>query len=51
VGLKRGPLSLLSTIEELLGKKGTGSGLKSENKAVGICRADHGTPSICKDAH
>jgi hypothetical protein len=29
VGLERGPLSLVSTIEELLGKKSSGSGLKN----------------------
>jgi hypothetical protein len=29
VGLERGPLSLVSTIEELLGRKRSGSGLES----------------------
>jgi hypothetical protein len=29
VGLERGPLSLVSTTEELLGGKGSGSGLES----------------------
>jgi hypothetical protein len=29
VGLKRGPLSLVSTIEELLERKSSGSGLES----------------------
>jgi hypothetical protein len=29
VGLERGPLSLVSTIEELLGRKSSGSGIKS----------------------
>jgi hypothetical protein len=29
VSLKRGPLSLVSTIEELLGRKCSGSGLES----------------------
>jgi hypothetical protein len=28
VGLERSPLSLVSTIEELLGRKGSGSGLE-----------------------
>jgi hypothetical protein len=28
VGLERGPLSLVSTIEELLGRKSRGSGLE-----------------------
>jgi hypothetical protein len=29
VGLERGPLSLMSTIEELLGRKSRGSGLET----------------------
>jgi hypothetical protein len=29
VGLERGPLSLVSTTEELLGRKSSGSGLES----------------------
>jgi hypothetical protein len=29
VALEPGPLSLMSTIEELLGRKGSGSGLES----------------------
>jgi hypothetical protein len=29
VGLERGPLSLVSTTEELLGRKSSGSGLKN----------------------
>jgi hypothetical protein len=33
VGLERGPLSLVTTIEELLGKKSSGSGL--ENRQYG----------------
>jgi hypothetical protein len=44
VGLERGPLSLVSAIEELLERKGSGSGLETE--AVSIRRADHATPSI-----
>jgi hypothetical protein len=52
VGLERGgPLSLVSTIEELLGKNGSGSGLENENMALGILRADHATPSIRKSWH
>jgi hypothetical protein len=43
VGLERNPLSLVSTTEELLGKKSRGSGLKNENTAVGIHRADYTT--------
>jgi hypothetical protein len=31
VGLKRGPLSLVNTIEELLGIKNSGSGLKNRD--------------------
>jgi hypothetical protein len=40
-----GPLSLVSTIEELLERKSTGSGLETENTAVRIRRADHPTPT------
>jgi hypothetical protein len=47
----RGLLSLMSTIEELPEKKKTGSGLGTENTAVGIHHADHVTPSICKSWH
>jgi hypothetical protein len=43
VCLERGPLSLVSTIEELLGRKSSGSGLGTEITAVGISRADHAT--------
>jgi hypothetical protein len=46
VGLERGPLSLVSTTEELLGITNSGSGLESEITAVGICHADHMAPSI-----
>jgi hypothetical protein len=46
VGLERGPLSLVSTIEELLERKNSGSGLGNENTAVGIRHADHVAPSI-----
>jgi hypothetical protein len=35
VGLERGPLSLVSTFQELLGRKNSGSGL--ENREYG-CR-------------
>jgi hypothetical protein len=31
VGLERGPLSLVSTIEELLGRKSSGSGLENRD--------------------
>jgi hypothetical protein len=36
VGLERGPLSLVSTIEELLGRKVAAPVYKTENTAVGI---------------
>jgi hypothetical protein len=35
VGLERGPLSLVSTTEELLGRKGSGSGLESREYGRG----------------
>jgi hypothetical protein len=38
VGLESGPLSLMNTIKELLGGKSSGSGLKTENAAVGMLR-------------
>jgi hypothetical protein len=41
VGLERGPLSLVSTIEELLRRKNSDSGLEIKNTAVGIRHADH----------
>jgi hypothetical protein len=34
VALKQGLLSLMSTIEELLGRSSSGSGLETENMAV-----------------
>jgi hypothetical protein len=34
VGLERGPLSLVSTTEELLDKKSSGSGLENQDSAV-----------------
>jgi hypothetical protein len=44
VGLERGPLSLVSTNEELLGRKNSGSGLESRNTALGIRHAENATP-------
>jgi hypothetical protein len=44
VGLERGPLSLVSTIEELLDRKVAAPVWKAENTAVGIRRADHVPP-------
>jgi hypothetical protein len=35
VGLERGPLSLVSTIEELLGRKSSGSGLEIREYGCG----------------
>jgi hypothetical protein len=46
--LERGPPSLVSTIAELLERKSTGSGLETENTAVGIRDADHVAPSTRK---
>jgi hypothetical protein len=43
VGVERGPLSLVSTTEELLRRKSSSSGLKTEITAVGILCADHAT--------
>jgi hypothetical protein len=40
VGLKRGPLSLVSTVEKLLGRESSGSGLETEKTAVRIRHAD-----------
>jgi hypothetical protein len=48
VGLERGPLSLVSTTEELLGRKSNGSGLENREYGMGIRCADPGTPSIRK---
>jgi hypothetical protein len=48
VSLERGPLSLVSTIKELIARESIGSGLEIENTAVGIRCADHATSSIRK---
>jgi hypothetical protein len=48
MGLKRGPLSLVSTTEELLDRKVAAPVYKIENTAVGIRHADHVAPSIRK---
>jgi hypothetical protein len=48
VGLERGPLSLVSTTEELLDRKVAANVYKTENAAVGIRHADHVGPSNCK---
>jgi hypothetical protein len=46
MGLERGPLSLVSTTEELLDRKVAAPVWKIENTAVGIRHADHVAPSI-----
>jgi hypothetical protein len=48
VGLERGPLSFVSTTEELLDRKVATPVYKTENTAVGIRRADHVAHSIRK---
>jgi hypothetical protein len=48
VGLERGPLSLVSTTEELLDRKVATPVYKTENTAIGIRHADHVAPSIRK---
>jgi hypothetical protein len=48
VGLERGPPSLASATEELLGRESKGSRLETENTAVGIRHADHVATSIRK---
>jgi hypothetical protein len=46
--MERGPLSLVSTTEELLDRKAAAPVYKTKNTAVGICHADHVEPSIRK---
>jgi hypothetical protein len=46
VGLERGPLNLVSTTEELLERKVSGSGLENREYDLGIRHADHAAPSI-----
>jgi hypothetical protein len=48
VGLERGPLSLVSTTEEILDRKVAVPVYKIENTAIGIRHADHVAPSIRK---
>jgi hypothetical protein len=48
MGLERGPLSLVSTTEELLDRKVAAPVYKIENTAVGILHVDHVAPSIRK---
>jgi hypothetical protein len=51
VGLERGPPSLVSTTEELLGRKVVAPVYKAENMAVGVRHTDHVAPSIRKSWH
>jgi hypothetical protein len=48
VGLEWGPLSLVSTTEEILDRKVAAPVYKTENMAVGIRHVDHVAPSIRK---
>jgi hypothetical protein len=48
VGLEMGPLSLVSTTEELLDRKVAAPVYKTENAAVGICHAYDVAPFIRK---
>jgi hypothetical protein len=48
VGVERGPLSLVSTTEELLDRKVAAPVYKTKNMAIGIRNADHAAPSIRK---
>jgi hypothetical protein len=48
VGLERGPLSFVSTTEELLDGKVAAPVQKTENTALEIRHADHVAPSIRK---
>jgi hypothetical protein len=48
VGLERGPLSLVSTTEDLLDRKVAAPVYKTEHTAVGIRHAYHVAPSIRK---
>jgi hypothetical protein len=49
VGLERGPLSLASTIEEVLGRESSGSGLEIRDYGNrGIRHADYVTPISTK---
>jgi hypothetical protein len=48
VGLERGPLSLVSTTEELLGSNSSGSSLEIREYGRRNRHADHVEPSISK---
>jgi hypothetical protein len=51
VSLERGPLSLVSTIEELLERKNSGFGLENREHGRGIRRTDQATPIYLKSWH
>jgi hypothetical protein len=51
MGLERGPLSLVSTTEELPGRSSSGSGLEIRDYGLGIRHADHVASSIPKSWH
>jgi hypothetical protein len=51
MGLEPRPLSLASTIEELLERNISSSGLDTDNTAVGIHHTDHVAPSVPKSWH
>jgi hypothetical protein len=51
VGLARGPLSLVSTIEEVLERNSSGSGPEIREYGRGDRRADHLTQSILESWH
>jgi hypothetical protein len=48
VGLERGPLSLVSTIEKLLGRKSSSCSLETEITSVGVRHTDYTTPLYSK---
>jgi hypothetical protein len=50
LGLERGPLSFVSTTEELLGRNSSGFGLENREYGLEFRRADHAT-SIHKSWH
>jgi hypothetical protein len=51
MGLERGPLSLVSTTEELLDRKVAAPVYKTENTAVGIRHADHVACSLADSGY
>jgi hypothetical protein len=51
VGLERDSLSLVSTTEELLERKSSGSSLESREYGRRVRRADYVAPSIRKSWH